>query len=63
MKYFKKFEEESEYIAYRNSENFITPNVTLIASNKKVFMTNRFEDFEVSDGVFEVTDGIFKVLK
>ena len=34
MKYLRKFETEAEYIAYKNSEDFITPNVTYITSNK-----------------------------
>lgn len=62
MKYLKKFETEAEYIIYRNSEDFIAPNVTYITSYKDVVMTNH-NAFEVSDGEFEVTDGTFKVLK
>ena len=62
MKYLRKFEPEAEYIAYKNSEDFITPNVTLIASNKNVIMYHHVA-FEVSDGEFEVTDGTFEVLK
>ena len=62
MKYIKKFETEAEFEAYKNGEDFITPNVTYITSTKKVFTFNHVR-FEVSDGEFEVTDGIFTVLQ
>ena len=61
MKYIKKFETEAEFDAYKNSDDFITPNVTYITSTKKVIMFNHIR-FEVSDDEFEVTDGIFTVL-
>ena len=64
MKYLKKFETKAEYIAYKNSENFITPNVSYVVSNNAVYMTkDNYTIFEVTDGEFEVTDGTFKVLK
>jgi hypothetical protein len=70
MKYLRKFETKAEYIAYKNSEDFIKPNVTYVASNRKVFFTpiknttdSEYTIFEVSDGEFEVTDGTFEVLK
>ena len=61
MKYLKKFETETEFEAYKNSEDFITPNVTYITSNKKIDMYNHIV-FKVSDGSeFEAIDGIFQV--
>lgn len=64
MKYLKKFETEAEYTAYKNSEDFITPNVTYVVSNNVVYMTSDdYTIFEVADGEFEVTDGTFEVLK
>lgn len=64
MKYIKKFNTEAEYLAYKNSENFITPNVTYVVANDGVHMTpDNSEIFEVADGAFETTDGYFKVLK
>lgn len=64
MKYLKKFETEAEYTAYKNSEDFIMPNVTYVVSNNVVYMTSDgYTIFEVTDGEFEVTDGTFKVLK
>ena len=64
MKYLKKFETGAEYTAFKNSEDFITPNVTYVVSNNIVYMTSDdYTIFEVVDGEFEVTDGTFEIIK
>jgi hypothetical protein len=68
MKFLKKFQKQTEYQSYKNGDDFIKPNVTYVASMRKVFFTPRtntskYTIFEVTDGEFETTDGKFEVLK
>ena len=37
MKYLKEFSTESDYVAYRDSNNYLKPNVSLSDDNEKVF--------------------------
>lgn len=56
MKYLKKFETELEYQNFKDSSNYVTPNVSLISSVIKVFfdggVLNGYEIFKASDGDF-----------
>ena len=54
MKYLKKFETEAEYEAYKNSADFIIPNVSYITSNNSVIMTSIYDTYIVTDGTFKV---------
>ena len=65
MKYLKKLETTAEYEAYKNSEEFVKPNITLISTEHKTHMTvgDDYELFETNDGTFIASDGIFITLK
>lgn len=36
MKYLKLFQNENEYLSYKDSSNYITPNVSMIFENRNI---------------------------
>ena len=63
MKFLKTFQTEAEYEAYKNSEEFVEPNVAFVTSTKKTYFSHKYTLFKVADGDFETSDDTLKVLR
>jgi hypothetical protein len=66
-KYLKFFNEDTDYQAFKEGEEYILPNVSYAVNDNKVFFNKSdnemdyYLSFKATDGVFNTTEGELKV--